>query len=197
MNIKSELKKNQNKFLPFITLPTILFALITAVVLSILAFLAGQVLWLKLFFIMLSIIGVMVYTYDNNRDKKGKAYTLKQGWTYIILVLIFLELPLYLIANQEQTIPITVISKIKTKDGEKVDPNCESNCKYKKIKYLKISIYNRKNNEELGYRIFDSLDDPRSTIYKDISSKHSYFNYIPFLVFEEKFNYIYKDKLND
>jgi len=197
MNIKSELKKNQNKFLPFLTLPTILFALITAIAISILTFLVGQVLWFKLLFIILSIIGVLVYVYDNNRDKKDKSYTLKQGWTYTILVLIFLEMPLYLIANQEHTLPISVISEIKTKKGDKVDPNCESNCKYKKIKYLKLSLYNRENNEQLGYRTFDSLDDPRSTIYDGIVSKHIYFDYIPFLVFEEKFNYIYKDKLND
>jgi len=190
MNIKSELLAKKIKWFPEISVSTLLASIAASVILSMLIIFVEQGIFFKLIFLSVAIIVTLVYVYDNHRDDDEKTTALKQGFGLILTTLIFTEIPLYIVAHTTTTLKTTSITKIKSKDGDKIDKNCESGCEHKQIKYHQIGFYNIENNERLGYRNMNGLNDPEAKLWDNIVARETYYKYTPFVQFESDYRYI-------
>ena len=190
MNIKSELLAKKIKWFPEISVSALLASMVSAIILSMLIVFVEQGIFFKLIFLSIAIVVTLLYTYDNQRTDKEKTSALKQGFGLILTTLLFVEIPLYVVSKQTSLTATTTIISTETKDGKKIDKTCESNCEHKQIEYQVVTFYNAENNNKLGYRKMNDMNDQRVKLWDGITARETYYKYTPFIQFESDYRYV-------
>lgn len=179
MNIKSELNKPIFWF-KNLSINLILLASILAIIISIIIIFGdggGANLGMKIVFLVISFM-FLGLSLDGLTTKDQEKLFSKTIVTVFLTILI-VEIGLYQQSKITEHIPvfINVREEIKTSDKDKTE------------KYLKVFIINENTNDVMDYEKLRLDEQDKLNNLKQISSKETYYNYIPFVLFEKKFKY--------